>query len=187
MGFTLIKKQTISSSQSSIDFINGTSDVVFDSTYTTYMFLCENLTGSGGELPLYSRVTTDGSTWDAIYGNFEPATPRTYADGAFTTTDHEGQLNNNYCQIGAFAGSMSEATLSLVLYFFAPASTSKYKLMFSNLTGIGDNSPAGHWLTYGQFGNFTWKTTSAITGVRFYENSGTLEGGDISLFGLKTS
>ena len=53
---TLIKEQTASSS-SSISFVDGSSDVVFDSTYPIYVFKFSMSTGNitSGKVSLYGR------------------------------------------------------------------------------------------------------------------------------------
>jgi len=58
MGLTLIKALTASSS-SSLDFVDGTSDVVFDNTYNEYLFQFVNLHPSDDAAKVMWRSSTD--------------------------------------------------------------------------------------------------------------------------------
>ena len=63
---TLIKEQTASSS-ASISFVDGSSDVVLDSTYPIYKFEFINLhpSASGGVKPTFQLSTDSGSNYNA--------------------------------------------------------------------------------------------------------------------------
>ncbi len=66
--WNVIKTQTISTNTATMEFIDGTSDVVFDNTYSRYV-LCINdlLTSSNGDT-FKCQITTDGgSSWESSY------------------------------------------------------------------------------------------------------------------------
>ena len=61
---TLIKTLTISSGTSTVSFIHGSSDVVFDSTYPIYMFKWINTHHATADRELVFQGTTDGSNFN---------------------------------------------------------------------------------------------------------------------------
>ena len=60
---TLIKEQTASSS-ATISFVDGTSDVVLDSTYPIYLFKCINNHPASDNQKFNVNFTTDGTNWN---------------------------------------------------------------------------------------------------------------------------
>ena len=69
MGLTLIKALTASSS-SSLDFVDGTSDVVFDNTYNEYQFQFVNMHPATDSVSFSFQVNaTDdaGGDYDTSY------------------------------------------------------------------------------------------------------------------------
>ena len=58
-----IKKLTASSS-STLSFVNGSSSVVFDSTYKEYLFICKNIHPSDDNAKFQFNMSTDGSNYN---------------------------------------------------------------------------------------------------------------------------
>ena len=193
MGFTLIKKQTISSGVSSVEFINGSSDVVFDSTYKTYIFQFENMVSASGEQNMLYQATTDsGTTWDSVSGNWVRTQPYIYDDtGAYNsdlanTTEHSLNVTSGWQLMGFPTAPVTEGSFSGSLYFYDPANSSQYKVAMLIGAGMADGNGGAHWLTLGRLQPYTLMTTSAINGLKFFVSSGTIDGGDITLFGINT-
>ena len=186
-GYVFIKKQTISTSITSIDFINGSNDVVFDSTYKTYMFVYEVLQASG-EITAVISTTTDGTNFN-VAGNGVTIDPHLFNDDGTSSLDNNAQANLTTGLYGPTMpdSSVTEGSSSGFYFFYDPANTTQYKNATLEVTQISAGSPSGHWSTGGRMAFHTWQTTSAITGVRLAVASGTLNEGSISLFGLKTS
>ena len=193
MGFTLIKKQTISSGVSSVEFIDGSSDVVFDSTYKTYVFQFENMVSDSGEQNMLYQATTDGgTTWNSVSGNWVRTMPFIYDDsGAYnsnlaTTTEADRNITSGWQLMSFPAVTVTGGSFSGSLYFYDPANSSQYKVALMIAAGVADGNGGAHWLTYGRLQPYTLMTTSAINGLKFFVSSGTIDGGDISLFGINT-
>ena len=184
----LIKKQTISS-DSSIEFVDGTSGVVFDSTYNTYIFNFEALHSTSAEQETKMQVTTDGSTWNSVDVSYAHNMSYVYGDGtgASSQVDSASSVNTGAILLGFTANSMSESSWSGAVTFYNPSNTSLYKNSRFSGVGIGHNNPAGHWYEGSRYGGMTWESTSAITGVKFWVASGNITSGDITLFGIKKS
>ena len=184
----LIKKQTISS-DASIEFVDGSSDVVFDSTYNTYTFNFESLHSTSGEQETKMQVTTNGSTWNSVATTYAHNMAFVYdTSGANSSqVDAGANLTTGAILLGFTGNSMAESSWSGAVTFYNPSNTSLYKNSRLSVVGIADNTPVGNWLLCSRYGGMTWKTTSAITGVKFSVASGTITSGDITLYGLKTT
>ena len=119
MGFTLIKKQTISSGVASVEFINGSSDVVFDSTYKTYVFQFENMVSASGEQNMLYQATTDGgTTWNSVSGNRVRTQPFIYDDtgASATSTESDRNVTSGLEVMGWPVAAVTEGSFSGSLY-----------------------------------------------------------------------
>ena len=184
----LIKKQTISS-DASIEFVDGSSSVVFDSTYNTYIFNFEALHSTSGEQETKMQVTTNGSTWNSVGTTYAHNMAYIYDDtGAANSSVESGAgVTTGAILMGFTGNSMAESSWSGAVTFYNPSSTSLYKNSRLSAVGIADNSPSGHWLQNSRYGGMTWETTSAVTGVKFSVASGNITSGVVTLFGLKNT
>ena len=63
--WTLIKTQTVSSSVAAVDFINGTSDVVLDNTYESYLIICSQFLPGIGQA--HRRRCHAHGCWQRLY------------------------------------------------------------------------------------------------------------------------
>jgi hypothetical protein len=62
--WTKIKSQEITSATATMEWIDGTNDVVFDGTYTKYILSISKLKPTNDGVYFYAHVTTDGgSSW----------------------------------------------------------------------------------------------------------------------------
>ena len=179
----LIKKQTASSS-SSITFTDGTSDVVFDSTYKTYMFAFESIesdTASTVNGYLQIQASTDNTTYNLQLTNASNR-PYAYASGV-GNNEFLGAHTTSFLTFGDITPTFG--LCSGQLFFYDPAQTTHYKQSDYKMFAYGD-STAPHLMGVYR-GGISWETTSAITSVQFQMSSGTLESGSITLYGLKTT
>jgi len=81
-GLNLIKTQTISSDTATVSFINGTSDVVFDSTYKEYVFKYINCHPASDDQKLVFQATTNGSDFNTTVTNTYFFAQHTEADNS---------------------------------------------------------------------------------------------------------
>jgi hypothetical protein len=177
----LIKSQTASSS-ANISFIHGTSSVVFDGTYNTYMFKFIDIHPASAEHFTFN-ATTDGT-------NFNVTKTTTY----FHATHNEGGSSQSLSYVTGkdlaqstdyqrIIDSMSNANDecgSGTLFFFSPASTTFVKHFISNTSSANAEEKNAYVAGY-------MNTTSAITGIDFKMSSGNIDSGTIKLYGIKDS
>ena len=180
----LIKEQTASSS-SSISFINGSGGVVFDSTYPVYMFKYINTHHATGDKELCFQGTTDGSNFNVTMTStyyyayqFESGSASALS---YDTARDQGQ-GTGFQNITLPVKTDNDASSSGEMFIFAPSSTTFVKHFFSRSSSYGEDSYAGDTYVAGYF-----NTTSAITGIQFKAESGTLDSGTIKLYGIKDS
>ena len=181
---TLIKSIT-ASSDSTINFVDGSSDVVLDSTYPIYLFKIINMHpatdnhifefqgnasgGSGYNETITSTVfrayqTTGGST------SFQYVTTEDLAQ----STDHQHLANG--------VGNANDECLSGELYLFNPSSTTfvKHFIGRTQFTEADKGSFEHHIAGY-------FNTTSAIDEIQFRMASGNIDSGTFKLYGIKDS
>ena len=179
---TLIKTLTISSGTSTVSFIHGSSDVVFDSTYPIYMFKWINTHHATADRELVFQGTTDGS-------NFNVTMTSTYFY-AYQTEGDSNALSYDTARDQAQGTGFQRLTLPVrtdndggaagEMLIFEPSSTTFVKNFISRSAGMGDYSYAQD-VNVGGYLN----TTSAITGIQFKAESGNLDSGTFKLYGIK--
>jgi len=182
---TLIKTLTASSS-ATLSFVNGSSDVVLDSTYPVYMFKCINMHPATDNVKLNVNFSVDtGSNYNV--------NKTTTIFRAFHKED-DSSTNLNYETGSDLAQSTSAANLSLEIgngsdescsgtfTIFEPSSSVFVKHFIANFNTIQyDNITMNHIAS--GYGN----TTSAIDAIQFAMNSGNIDSGTIKLYGIKDS
>jgi hypothetical protein len=183
---TLIKTLTASSS-STLSFVNGSDDVVLDSTYPIYLFKIINL-HSSAEAQLQVNFRDGGSSYDATKTTSAFRAYHFESDSGaglgYQTTEDLAQ-STSFQRIGQYQSSGdNDSSGSGHLYLFNPSSTVFVKHFISNYAhhytnsapGIIDNYIAGYC-----------NTTTAIDGVQFKMDSGNIDSGTIKLYGIKDS
>ena len=182
---THIKTLTASSS-STLSFVNGSSDVVLDSTYPIYKFVYTNMHPSGdGEGLKFQASTNTGSSYGVSCTNTAFRSQHNEADStAALDYDTGNDLANGtgFFIIAAGTGNDNDQSNSGELTLFNPSSTTfvKHYLATSNANEDGDASK--QYLCAGYF-----NTTSAIDAVQFKFGSGNIDAGTIKLYGIKDS
>ena len=178
---TLIKPIT-ASSDSTVSFIHGSSDVVFDSTYPIYMFKWINTHHATADRELVFQGTTDGS-------NFNVTMTSTYFY-AYQTEGDSNALSYDTARDQAQGTGFQRLTLPVrtdndggaagEMLIFEPSSTTFVKNFISRSAGMGEDSYAQD-VNVGGYLN----TTSAITGIQFKAESVNLDSGTFKLYGIK--
>ena len=186
---TLIKEQTASSS-STIDFLNGTSDVVFDGTYPIYLFKFINIHPATDNTNFSFQVDTGTntsynitctSTWFmASHGEGD-------AGGGLSYEGSQDQAQGTAFQnIIADHGNANDKACSGELWLFSPSSSTFVKHFMA--VGSGLTHETGHVTNhYNPFVAGYFNTTTALTRVRFKMSSGNIDTGTFKLYGIKDS
>jgi hypothetical protein len=179
---TLIKTLTASSS-SSLSFVNGSSDVVLDSTYKSYKFVFKNIHGSSTAQFRFNASTDSGS-------NYNVAKTTTYFVARHDENGSNGKIEydsgNDLAQgtgeqlLSDNYGADNDASLSGTLWLFNPSSTTYVKHFYSDCQYYQSAVPRTNRTFMSGYGN----TTSAINAIRFQMSSGNIDDGTISLYGI---
>jgi len=182
---TLIKTLTASSS-SNLQFVNGSSDVVFDSTYPVYLFKCIGLHPSASAPAFNFQVDTGTNTsynQTVTTTNFRAYHYENDSDAGvgYKSSDDLAQSSSNVLLIDG-VGDSNDACTSGHVYLFNPSSTTFVKHFMANFMDDYDSSIANHYFTAGYF-----NTTTALTRVQFKMSSGNIDAGTIKLYGIKDS
>jgi len=179
---TFIKKLTSDGSDDDLSFVDGTSDVVLDSTYKEYLFTFNNIhpetndvffqfQGNAAGGSGYNETIT--STHFRAY-HFEDGT----ASGLAYRTGNDQAQATGFQRLSEEIGNGNDESLSGYLHLFNPSSTTYVKHFTARTAGqIG--SPRDVFVA-GYF-----NTTSAIDEIQFKMSSDEIQGGDICLYGIK--
>ena len=180
----LIKEQTASSS-ASISFVDGTSDVVLDSTYRTYIFKFINIHPATGAAKLRIIGSTDtGSSYGVATTTtmFEALHNEAGADGTVRYEDgDDAAQSTSAINISTGVGSDADECLSGYINLFEPSSTTFVKHFISTMQFVNNSG------TPYSKNNFTAgyiNTTSAVDAIQFSFSSGNIDSGVIKLYGI---
>ena len=183
----LIKKLTASSS-STLSFVDGSSDVVLDNTYKEYLFIFTNIHSSGGGDDYWFgfQASTDGgsnynttvtSNVYAAYNAEGGGLHRTFSfrqQSTFSLGQETGLQRLCYQQ-----DDDNQIAACGILHIFDPSSTTFMKHFIARGQTEGYTNYA-HTLDVGGYFN----TTSAIDAIQFKMNSGNIDAGTITLYGI---
>ena len=184
---TLIKTLTASNS-SDISFVNGSSDVVLDSTYPIYLIKIINLNQTTGEIQVRFNFSADtGSNYNvskttsifrAYHDEGDSTTSLSYDTGKDLANGTGDQNLTTYDHLG----SASDKSICSNIFLFNPSSTTfvKHFIATSQYVGNADHSINTYVAGY-------CNTTSAVDAIKFVLSSGNIVGGTFKLYGLKDS
>ena len=182
---THIKTLTASSS-STLSFVNGSSDVVLDSTYPIYVFKFIGIHPSANNRAIKFNMSTDtGSNYNvtktstAFYAYHNEA-GNDSAVGYVTGEDHAQDTGFAFLSNGT--GGDNDQAISGEMFLFNPSSTTFVKHYTSKAINYGPSDYAYEWRMAG-YGN----TTSAVDAIQFKMSSGNIDAGTIKLYGIKDS
>ena len=181
----LIKTIT-ASSDSTISFVDGSSDVVLDNTYPVYMFKFVNIHPATDNTDFQFNMSIDsGSNYNvtktsnffAAY-NFEND-----SDAALNYQSQRDLAQSTAFQILDYGvGNGNDESCSGFLKIFNPSSTTFVKQFISQFSSYNYQSENDNQLCAG-YGN----TTSAVDAIQFKMSSGNIDSGTIKLYGIKDS
>jgi len=180
---TLIKEIT-ASSDGTIDFVDGTSDVVLDSTYPIYLFKFINAHASNDDVVFQFQGNASGGSgfnetitsagFDTYHKEDDSSATLRYLTGG-------DQAQGTSYQTLSTSETENDASLSGYLYLFNPSSTTFVKNFMSRTQDThGSTSADSYYAGY-------FNTTSAIDEISFKFASGNIDAGTFKLYGIKDS
>ena len=176
----LIKTLT-ASTDNTLSFVNGASDVVLDSTYKTYIFKFASIS-NGSNATFNFNVSDDTSSHS--YDIAKTTTRfRAYIkeDGSETNLSYltsEDLANGTGVQVLSSVRSDADSSTSGQLWLFNPSSTTYVKHFISSF-----NSSNGDYCETHYNAGYV-NTTAAVTAVQFAMSAGNIAAGTIKLYGI---
>ena len=181
----LIKKLTASSS-STLSFVNGTSDVVLDSTYKEYVFTFKDIHPGTDQTFLSFQADTGTNT------NYNQTITSTFVQAYHAEDDSAAALgyNASYDQaqgtsfqyITDRTGTDNDQTVAGTLHLFNPSSSTFVKHFIAETNCHEQSNYTSQVFAAGYF-----NTATALTRVQFKMSSGNMDAGTIKLYGIKDS
>ena len=177
-----IKKLTASSS-GTLSFVDGSSDVVLDNTYKEYIFIFTTIHpqnsvfgfGFNGSIDSGSNYNvTKTTTWFSAYHN-ENGTSGTLE---YSTSADLAQ-STDFQRLTGTVHNANDQAFSGYLHLFNPSSTTFTKHFMSNVN-YGYSTPGTENVRVAGYFN----TTSAIDAIQFKMNTGNIDAGTITLYGI---
>ena len=179
----LIKTLTASSS-ATLSFVDGTSDVVLDSTYRTYIFKFINIhpSNDGGVFEFNMSADT-GSNYNvaktttafrAYHAESDAESQFAYEAGGDLAQGTGFQMLN----LGDLGGD-NDQSFSGTMTLFNPSSTTFVK----HFTSEANNSRSIDY-TYHSFIAGYGNTTSAVDAIQFKNSSNNIDSGTIKMYGI---
>ena len=182
---THIKTLTASSS-STLSFVDGSDDVVLDSTYPIYLFKFINIhPGTNDTSFTFQANAAGGSGYNEtitsscfVAYHYENASTQALN---YVTGGHQGQ-GTGFQLLGSSVGSDNDQSISGELFIFNPSSTTFVKNFTARCNSYlhSDGTYEAHIAGY-------FNTTSAIDEFQFKMDSGNIDAGTIKLYGIKDS
>jgi len=167
------------------DFIDGTSSVVLDSTYKIYVFQFINMHPSSDGINLKFQASVNGgSSWGVTttsnhfrsYQTEGGSTTLQYVTGSdvanatdFISISQEHGYDTDQCGCGE-------------LWIYHPSDAATYHTQYINRYQVAHNS---EYSILSQTGGY-FASGTAIDGIQFKFNSGNLDLGFITLYGITT-
>ena len=180
---TLIKTLTASSS-STLSFVDGSSDVVLDSTYPIYVFKFINIHPSANSEDFTFNMSADtGSNYNVTKTTtfFDARHGEDGSDAVLAySANRDLAQSTNFQMLAREIGNGNDETTSGTLHLFNPSSTTFVKHFISNFNSYySENYTMNHYVA--GYGN----TTSAVDAIQFKMSSGNIDAGTIKLYGIK--
>ena len=179
---TLIKEIT-ASSDSTISFVDGTADVVLDSTYPIYKFEFINIHAQTNDTAFQFQGSTDGGSnynttiTSTVFRSQHTESGTTETVG-YRTGEDQAQ-GTGFQTILKGTGNENDESCSGNLFLFNPSSTTFVKHFLANLTTNSHSDFNLNVFTAGYF-----NTTSNIDAIQFKIDSGNIDSGTIKLYGI---
>ena len=187
---THIKTLTASSS-STLSFVNGSSDVVLDSTYPIYIFKFINVhpSQSNRERLMFQGSTDSGSNYNTTVTTTIFDAYHDEADGTATVGKDDVEdvtQSTSFAPLTPRISSDNDSAGCGEMFLFKPSSTTFVKhFMFRG--PVAFESGGGDPYAFDRHLSGYFNTTSAIDALQFKFDNGNIDAGTIKLYGLKDS
>ena len=185
LGSQVLIKSITASSNSTVDFVHGSSGVVLDSTYPIYKFEFINIHPATNNVNFTVNFRDGGSAYDATktsssFGSYHDEGSTAAAVNYETSFDLAQSTSAQILGIGGSIGNGNDESLSGTLKLFNPSSTTFVKHYISNIHFYNE----ANFATNSFIGGYC-NVTAAIDGVQFAMSSGNIDAGTIKLYGIK--
>ena len=179
MGLTLIKSQS-ASNVAQIDFIHGTSDVIFDTTYSHYAITYMNINPVTDGEEFMIQATTDGTNFNLTMTTsyFQIYNAESGSSGSGTNAGRDLDQDTTYAILASNVGNGGDENAGGIIHIFRPADTTYAKHFLADTSSMQSSDYCIRELVQGY-----WNTTSAIDGIRFSMSSGNMDG-EIKMYGI---
>ena len=180
-------KTLTASSSSTLSFVDGSNDVVLDSTYPIYLFKFFDIHPSSNQNFSFNGSSDSGSNYNVTKTTTVFIAGHTESDSDATLTYQSGDdlaQSTAFQDLTAYGEQDDDNDHCLVgtLHLFNPSSTTFVKHFISHMQGVINPSYSVETYVSGYF-----DTTSVIDAVQFKMVSGNIDAGTIKLYGLKDS
>jgi hypothetical protein len=175
--WTHIVSTTLSGAVSSVDLVNGTSDVVLDTTYPLYRVVFDRLGTSADDELMEARISGDGgSTWKTDTNNFNVRDG--YKSDGSTVGAIDSWNNGEFCTLTGFSGANAAHGICGFIDLYGVGVSGRPQCC-GIISGLG-----AYGTTYSVMG--AYNDTITMDGIQFNTNNGSsnLDSGTISLYGL---
>jgi hypothetical protein len=182
LGSMIFIKKLTASSDSTLSFVDGTSDVVLDDTYKEYLFTFNNMHPATDNVRFTVNFRDGGSSYDATKTTTNFSAYHNEAGGTQAVgynASHDLAQSTSDLNLSAGLGNDNDQSLSGYLHLFNPSSTTFAKHFMSN-TNTSERSDFTENMYVAGYCN----VTVAIDGVQFKMSSGNIDLGDICLYGI---
>jgi len=183
---TLIKSQTASSS-STISFVDGTSDVVLDSTYPIYLFKFINChPGTDNANFTFNGSIDAGSNYNVtktttLFRAYHYEDTSIGAGIGYRTSQDIAQ-GTGFQDLTDSIGNDNDSSMSGKLWLFSPSSTTYVKHFMAETMSVYQDTLAWYGFIAGYFND-----TNDIDAIQFKMDDGNIDAGTIKLYGIKDS
>ena len=181
---TLIKTLTASGS-ASLDFVDGTADVTFDSTYDEYMFVFTDIAPATDSVEFQFQVNaTDDAGGDYDTSLITSTFFKAHHDEADSDTDlayhtsHDQAQGSGHQTLAYDVGSDADQSVAGIMSLFSPSSTTYVKHFYCRTSNAYSSDIMMDTFVAGYIND-----TTAIDEVQFKFSSGNFDG-VIQLYGI---
>jgi len=186
LGSKVLIKEITASSSANISFVDGSSDVVLDSTYPIYKFEFINIHPASDDISFqFQGSTNSGSSYGVtITSSHFRATHGEDGSSAALAYITGGDLaqSTSYQLLAGSVGNDADQNLGGELFIYNPSSTTFVKHFTGNFQSIAHSNRTNNQYPAGYF-----NTTSALNAFNFKFSSGNIDVGKIKLYGIKDS
>ena len=186
LGSKILIKEIIASADATISFVDGTADVVLDSTYPIYRFEFINCHPATDNVKFTFQCNASGGsgfneTITSTFFNSAHAENDGFATLSYRTTEDQAQ-GTGFQTLSYSVGADADQSFSGYLEIYNPSSTTFVK-HFMSINNIKEKGNA----SYESFVAGYINNTTAIDEFQFKFSSGNIDAGKIKLYGIKDS